>query len=228
MIADAASVAVGDIVLRGQVWPGDDLTVLLIHEPGAEHDLDDWNPLIPYLLGAGATAFAIDLRGHGASDGEWDDTTAANDIATLVAAARQRTTIVVVCAAGASATAAVRAAESARLDGLILLSPTDPGPEPPRGAGAPKLILVGADDAASRTAADRLRKASIGAFLTVTLPTGEHGAELFRGEMALTCREQIIGFLNERRLEPTGGPAAPVPPDHFLERLGIRPKGAEA
>ena len=30
------------VFLRGQRWPGDEMTVLLVHEPGEQHDLDDW------------------------------------------------------------------------------------------------------------------------------------------------------------------------------------------
>lgn len=227
MTPDAIELIAGDIVLRGQRWAGGPLSVLLLHEPGDDRDLDSWEPLIPFLLGNGATAITLDLRGHGASEGEWQPDTALADCRQSITAAGNQAEIVVVCAAGESAVIAVRASETAPVDGLILLSPADPGVDPPRGAGAPRLIIAGAQDAVSRDAAAQLRRVAIGSVLTVTVPTAEHGAELLAGELALTCREQIIGFLNERRREPKGGPVTPEAPDRFLERLGIRPKGAD-
>lgn len=227
MTPEAIELIAGDVALRGQLWPGDPLTILLLHEPGDERDLDDWEPLIPFLLGNRATVVTLDLRGHGASEGEWSPETAVADLVQAITAARHRAEIVVVCAAGETAVLAVRASERAAVDGLILLSPGKPGEPPPRGAGAPKLILVGSGDAAGRDSATQLRRVSIGAVLTVTVPSSDRGADLLGDEMALTCREQIIGFLNERRLEPKGAPVAPDAPDRYLERLGIRPKGAD-
>jgi pimeloyl-ACP methyl ester carboxylesterase len=228
MTPDAIELTAGNVSLRGQRWAGDPLTLLLLHEPGDEHDLDDWRPLIPFLLGNGATTIAVDLRGHGASDGDWTPDLAVSDLAACIGAARRQAELVVVCAAGDSAVHAIRASETTTVDGLILLSPADPGATPPRGAGAPKLIVVGAGDAVARDSAARLRRVSIGAVLTMTVPSAERGAALLAGELAATCREQILMFLNERRREPRGGPTAPVAPDRFLERLGIRPKGADA
>jgi pimeloyl-ACP methyl ester carboxylesterase len=227
MTPELVALSLGDHVLRGHRWPGDRLAVLLLHEPGDDRDLDDWNSLIPYLLGNGCTTIAMDLRGHGASDGDWNAASAVGDIQAFVAAARQESEIVVICATGESAIFALRAADSARVEGLILLSPGDPGPEPPRGAGAAKLIFAGSSDGPGHAAAAKLRQASIGPVLSITVPSSERGAELLNGELALTCREHIVGFLNERRRERTVGPAAPVAPDQFLERLGIRPKGVD-
>jgi pimeloyl-ACP methyl ester carboxylesterase len=215
------------ITLRGQRWPGDAVTVLLLHEPGEEHDLDRWRPLIPYLLGNGATVLAFDLRGHGASDGDWDPHCAVEDVAAVVAEARVQASVVV-CAAGESAIAALRAAELAPIDGLILLSPAPVYGQPPRGSGVPKLLIAGAHDASRRDTVAHLRAASIGPVLSVLVPTSAQGTDLIAGDIAATCREHILTFLNERRLEARQHVVGTRPePDQFLERLGIRPKGVD-
>jgi pimeloyl-ACP methyl ester carboxylesterase len=228
MTLELVEIRRGNVTLRGQRWPGDPLTVVLLHEPGEDNDLDRWRPLIPYLLGNGATVLAIDLRGHGASDGDWSPAHEVDDAAAAVSYARQRGAMVVVCAAGESALAALRAAEVTRVDGLILLSPICDTGDPPRGPGTPKLLFAGGRDEEARDYAVQLRAASIGPALSVSLPTAERGTALIEGTAAATCREHIVAFLNERRREfALGSPSAGAIPDQFLERLGIRPKGVD-
>jgi pimeloyl-ACP methyl ester carboxylesterase len=218
----------GNVTLRGQQWPGDPLTVVLLHEPGEDQDLDRWRPLIPYLLGNGASVLAIDLRGHGASDGDWSPAHVVDDIVAVVTFTRKRAAMVVVCAAGESALAALRAAAVTRVDGLILLSPICGSGDSPRGPGIPKLLIASGRDDEAIDCAGRLRAASIGPALSVSLPTAERGTALLAGAVAATCREHIAAFLDERRRETgRGSPSASAIPDQFLERLGIRPKGVD-
>jgi pimeloyl-ACP methyl ester carboxylesterase len=212
---------VPDVVLRGQLWPGDELTIVLVHEPGDGHDLDRWRPLVPYLLGADATVAALDLRGHGASDGDWDPAQSASDLAAIVAAIRRTgSRYVVLCAAGESAIPAIRAAELTPVDGLVLLSPAGSDESLPRGAGEPKL-LIRAGNSEKGQAVDRLRPGLIGPALFVTVPGNRHGTELLTSESALTVREHILAFLREVRSSALAKSA----PDRFLESLGIRAKG---
>jgi pimeloyl-ACP methyl ester carboxylesterase len=188
----------GAVTLRGLWWPGDGLAAILLHAPGDNFDLDRWRPLIPYLLGIGASVLAVDLRGHGASDGDWTSDTSNGDIASIVAFARARSWAAVVCAEGASALDAVRAAQTTIIDGLVLLSPPQPEGDPPRGAGAPKLLIAGSFDESGASAAARIRDASIGPARSVLVPTSDSGIALLTGELAATCREQIVAFLNDR------------------------------
>lgn len=217
----------GNLQLRGQQWDGGPVWTVLVHEPGVEHDLDDWRALIPYLLGSGSGVLAFDLRGHGASDGDRSISSTADDIASVVVwlrgwGVRQ----IVVIAAGASAVEAIRACEQTRIEGVIAVSPDDAGGEPPRGAGVAKLLFAAANAPGGLGAARAIKQASIGPALLVSLPVAQGGAALFSSELATTCREHVLAFLRERALEQSiGGWTAPAG-DQFLKRLGITPKGA--
>jgi pimeloyl-ACP methyl ester carboxylesterase len=223
--AEWVEITSGDAVLRGHRWFGDPLTVLLLHEPGEEYDLDRWRPLIPYLIGNKATVLAMDLRGHGASDGEWDAAKAVDDILAMIAFARDVAQAVVLCAAGESALHSVRAAESAGVDGVILLSPAATDGDPPRGAGEAKLIVAGSQTDGGKEAAVRFRSAAIGPAMSVILPTAAQGTGLLTSENAITCRGHIIRFLNERRHEAMRKIGA-QPKDEFRERFERLKRGA--
>jgi pimeloyl-ACP methyl ester carboxylesterase len=49
-------------------WPGADLSLLLVHPPGADLDHIRW--LADRLVAAGVSVLSIDLPGHGLSDGD--------------------------------------------------------------------------------------------------------------------------------------------------------------
>jgi pimeloyl-ACP methyl ester carboxylesterase len=219
----------GAVTLRGLWWPGDGLAAILLHAPGDNFDLDRWRPLIPYLLGIGASVLAVDLRGHGASGGDCTPDTSNGDITSVVAFARKRSRVTVVCAEGASALEAIRSAETAAVDGLVLLSPPQPDCDPPRGAGVPKLFIAGSFDESGASAVARLRDASIGSARSVLVPTSDSGIALLTGELAATCREQIVAFLNERRLE-TGSVqrSSGATQDRLLEIMGMRRRSSES
>lgn len=214
------------VVIRGQRWPGSLPAVVLVHAPGGDRDLDDWRPLVPYLLGEGVEIVSIDLRGHGASDGTWAETTAVDDLAGVFGAVGQVADCVVVCAAGASCPATLAAMDRTRVAGLVLLSPELHGAPAPRGAGVPKLLVVGGRSTAARDEVDAVRGVSIGPALAVSLPVAEQGTDLLTSDGAAHLREHFINFLRERSTEANSplGERRNVS-DQFLERLGIRSKG---
>jgi pimeloyl-ACP methyl ester carboxylesterase len=201
---EAVEVAVDDgVVLRGQRWAGNDGWVVLLHDCGEEEDLDRWAPLAPRLAARGWTVLAVDLRGHGASDGSWDPSRAERDVAAIVAFARAGgARFASVVAAGESALAALRSTTATKPDALVVLSvPLGPG-EPLtelRGAGEAKLIVVGGGDPAMRTAAERLCKSAIGWVMLVNLPTTEQGTALLTGPAGARLVEQVTGYLAEQR-----------------------------
>jgi pimeloyl-ACP methyl ester carboxylesterase len=212
-------VAADGCALRGLFWSGGPDWTVLLHDVGPDEDLDRWRPLIPALLAADVAILAVDLRGHGASDGEWHSKEAIDDVITTIEFARARgAEFVAVIAAGASAADVLLAADKGAPDAAVLLSAQAPtkassltrsggihsGPWPetrvslPRGSGIPRLFLVGAHDLASRHATDDLRRASIGWAAAVTFPTHEHGTELLHGEWLGHVSEQILGFVREQ------------------------------
>lgn len=191
------------VILRGLRWAGSDAWAVLLHDHGEDEDLDRWAPLAPVLAARGWTVLAVDLRGHGGSDGVWEPALAESDLAVLVEFARDGGAefIAVICA-GEVAILTLRGAAATRPDALVLLSPPL-APEQPltdlRGAGEAKLIVVGGGDAALRAGAERLMTAAIGWVLLVSLPAAVQGTALLHGDVGTHLREQIVGFLAERR-----------------------------
>lgn len=201
---DAVEIIAADgAVLRGQRWVGNSTWVILLHESGDDADLDRWMPLAPHLAGRGWSVLAVDLRGHGASDGDWDPRLADRDVAVVVEFARSHgAAFVCLGAAGDSATTVLRLAGEARPDVLVLLSPKVDADQPVsdlRGAGEAKLIVAGGGNTDARASAERLGKAAIGPVLVLNLPAHEQGTALLHGEVATHLREHVIGFLAEQR-----------------------------
>lgn len=202
--AQAAAIPAADgVILRGLRWAGSDAWAVLLHDHGEDEDLDRWAPLTLALAARGWTVLAVDLRGHGGSDGVWDPSRLADDLTALVENARAGgARFVAVISAGEAAILTLRAAAATRPDALVLLSPPLAPGQPLtdlRGAGEAKLIVVGGGDAALRAAAERLMTAAIGWVLLVSLPAAEQGTALLHGDVGGHLQEQIAGFLAERR-----------------------------
>jgi dienelactone hydrolase len=202
MTAEPIEITLPDhTILRGVRWPGGDDAVVLVHEPG--QDLDAWRPLTDALAASGFTATAIDLRGHGASDGEWTAPAGDRDLQGILAHARAAVGgRLVLIGAGPSGAAALAPGFDPRPDAVILFSP---GPLPDsdarslRGEGISKLFVVGSQDpAANRTAAE-LRNRSIGTASLVSVPTDAHGTALLNREWRQQLVEKVLAFLSEIR-----------------------------
>jgi pimeloyl-ACP methyl ester carboxylesterase len=195
------------VTLRGEVVPGDSTWLVLVHDVG--EDIDVWHTLRAGLAPRGWTILALDLRGHGGSEGEWLPDRAELDVDLgIVLARRNGATHVAVVAAGRSAITALRAVERALPepafdlpDSLVLLSPgplDGADPRTLRGEGIAKLFVVGGRDEAADDVT-RLREASIGWTIGVTVGTAERGAALASGDTAAAVIDKIGGFLNEQR-----------------------------
>lgn len=216
-------------LLRGLQWASEADWALLLHDAREDLDLEAWFGLIPHLLGQDLSVLAVDLRGHGGSEGAWNPALAVDDVAAMIRFARDGgARSIVVIADGAAAIAAARAAEQTPVDGLVLVSPRLGEDKPaPRGAGEAKLLIAGVRDPAAKAALDRLRAASIGWALAVNLPTTEQGGALLDGEWAANARDHLFAFLRERRLlsggSGRGGMGAP--PRNYLDHIGIGAHG---
>jgi pimeloyl-ACP methyl ester carboxylesterase len=204
-------------ILRGQLWAGTGTWVVLLHEPGDDRDLDHWLPLAPFLAAREWSVLAVDLRGHGVSDGDWDPGLASDDLAAVIDFARSAgATFVAVAGAGESAVTILQSAVVTRPDAMILLSPAlEPEADLTglRGAGEPKLFVAGGGDAGAWAVTQRLRKVAIGWGMLLSLPTTEQGTALLAGAAASQLREHIIGFLAEQRFlagHRPGGPHADI------------------
>ena len=191
------------VVVRG-VAEGDGRTwAVLAHGVGS--DLDGCALLARELAKEGCAVLRIDLRGHGASDGEWSEDGAVRDVAAAFAAAR---------AAGAAEVLAVGVAEAADAvlaasvedapDAAVLVSPVggSRARDDVRGSAAPKLFVVGGRDDAAVTAVKRLDALAIGPRLVVQLPTAEQGHALLEGACAAQAISHAVGFLCQQRTHP--------------------------
>lgn len=194
-------VVAGDgIRLRGQVWPGGSDWVVMVHDLG--QDLDCWRSLVAPVVERGYTVSAIDLRGHGASDGDPDQPDVARDLSVAIVGARERCSgALVVIADGAAAVASLAPDVEGHPDGLILFSPR---PDPDqlaelRGSGAAKLFFVGAADPAADYCVRELRNRSIGAAGVISFATAVQGAALLQGPWRQHVIEQVAGFLDQLR-----------------------------
>jgi dienelactone hydrolase len=188
-------------ILRGVRWPGGDDAVVLVHDAG--QDLDAWRPLTDALAASGFSAIAIDLRGHGASDGEWTAQSGHADLQAILAgthpAAGGRLILV---GAGTTGTAALAPSFHPRPDAVILFSPTplpDADTQALRGEAISKLFVVGSQDPAANKAAVELRNRSIGMASLVSVPTDAHGTALLDPPWRQQLVEKVLAFLSEIR-----------------------------
>ncbi len=183
------------VTVRGLWWPGSDHAIVLVHEPGA--DVDSWGTLPDELASEGYAVLAIDLPGHGLSDGTWhvvllDPTVAAAQEAAVERGART----VFLIAAGLAASAGVlgfraRVAIAPQLPESPSLSSRLPV--------MPTLILVGADHAEREAAQAFFRRATGWAVLS-TFGGDRGGVSLLDGAWRAQVREQIRAFLADYRL----------------------------
>lgn len=199
-------------VVRGLRWGDGPDWIILLHEPGEDRDLDDWRPLLPAIMSSERTLLTVDLRGHGASDGESDASLLSEDIHDIVTAVRARgADWIALGGAGRSATEILEMDGSTPVDAMLLLSPVfEPGRAGAlRGRGEPKLFAVGSRSASLDRDVREARNRSIGWAMLVSMPTGDQGARLLAGPYNSQLIERIVAFLAEQRtLARTGSPGA--------------------
>lgn len=188
------------VSLRGQRWQGQGDWVILLHDNGL--DLDCWLPLIPHLRRHNYTVLALDLPGHGASEGEWDERALQHDAEAAIHYAQANgADRLFAVAAGHSASALLLENCARHLKAMVLLSPavcSDAPPDDLRGAGVPKLLVIGSKSAAEDSVKS-IRNRAIGWQMTVRFPTDQQGTALLAGAWSRHTQEHIIAFLAEQR-----------------------------
>ena len=194
-------------VVRGELTAGGAATwVVLVHAEGS--DIDEWRPLTAALASEGWNLLALDLPGHGGSDGEWEPPMGPEQVQLGVELARGRGAMhVAVVASGHGAMWALEAVaraiddpELALADSLVLISPGpvgDADPERIRGEGLAKTIISGAFAPGLEDAVTLLR-ASIGWTVAVRFPTEARGAAMLEGPHAVNVVDKIAAFIREQ------------------------------
>jgi pimeloyl-ACP methyl ester carboxylesterase len=194
-------------VVRGQRWGEGAAVALLLHAPG--EDLDAWGDLPGELLADGFSVVAVDLPGHGLSDGPWRP----ERLGETVAAVAERLRIacgrpVLVVAAGASGLAAVRAGAEGGIAAVVaLVGAEDEGPVGRVERAPPTLIVVGAAAGGALERAKALFRDARGYAVLSAMPTAETGVRLLAGAWGRQAREQTVAFLRDYRLGVRRGAA---------------------
>jgi pimeloyl-ACP methyl ester carboxylesterase len=184
------------LTLRGLRWHGNHQAVLLVHDLGA--DVDCWGVLPDDLTSEGYTVLAIDLPGHGLSDGDWrpellDPAVAAAYHAVMASGARA----VFLIAAGIAATTAVTGFHA-----RVALSPrlaTAPSAALRDALSVPTLILAGAGEE-ERAAAQALYRHCTGWTVLSSFGAVPPGTPLLESAWESHAREQILAFLADYRV----------------------------
>lgn len=193
-------IAPDGIALRGQHWLGGNSWVILFHESGK--DLDSWQPLMIPLAERGYSLCALDLRGHGISEGEWDPSMLSSDLQVAITYAHeQRAERIAFIGAGESALPALMEHYARQLFAIIVLSP---GPlckltvNDLRGGGTPKLYIFGSKEEMLEQTVRQLHSRAIGWTVLLRFPTSDQGTSLLTEPWGLQTEEHIIAFLDEQ------------------------------
>ncbi|RDI73620.1 Alpha/beta hydrolase family [Gaiella occulta] len=180
----------GEVAVRASDW------IVLVHAPG--EDIDAWRPLSTLLEEHQLTVLAVDLRGHGGSDGEPDTAMAATDVEAMLYYARSHMALrVFLAAAAASAVPVLDIADRSPVEGLVLVSPLgvqDTGETP-----VPRLVLHDPEDAEQEASAARLAEAP-GWSLGISLPAAGRSCGMVQGEWGENVTGYVIAFLRDVRL----------------------------
>lgn len=206
MIAEQALAHLPDGThLRGSLWRVSDNWMLMLHEPGADHDIDELASLVRAVVRSGASAVAFDLPGHGFSEGDGDgDVDLSEVVCSLVDWIDRISPVRVgIVAIGATCYPTLQVAQDHTIDTLILVSPTPnpklrSDPQIFRGGGAAKLIIVGGAEPDTRDTAIELRQRSIGWAVTLSVGSAEQGAALITGAHSARVEEGVELFLREQ------------------------------
>ncbi len=182
--------------LRGLRYGQGTRSVLLVHDVG--EDLDAWGRLPETLALAGYCVLAVDLPGHGLSDGPFTGELLPAIVDSLLDhAAAQGTTSCHLIAAGPVAAAALAAPGSARISTVTGLSPrlAERWRAALRGHTAPKLLLASSLDQADLECAQQFFRLCRGSTILSTLPVPETGSRLLASAWADHAVEQILLLL---------------------------------
>jgi pimeloyl-ACP methyl ester carboxylesterase len=197
-LRESVEIEAGDgVVLWGEMDTGGPVWLLLVHEAGL--DLDQWHPLVP--LGGGVSTLALDLRGHGGSDGVADPACTTRDLVDAVAFARDSGADgIVVAAAGGQVQAALDAAFETRALGVVAIGPLI---ERVEGRSLPKLVIVASKDMRQVSAGSALRR-SAGAATVISLPISGECDAILSGAWRTNVAAYIRVFAMDLARRSTG------------------------
>ncbi len=185
-------------VLRGELEEAGSDWAVLVHDLG--EDIDAWRPLRRRLARSGMSVLAVDLRGHGGSDGDVDPAHTAGDLTAALAFARDRgARRIYLGAAGESARAALEVGPAQGCEALVLLGPVG---DDLAGGRLPRLSVVSSRDAQQQAAARALHRGP-GWSLVANVPVEASGCGLLAGDWGASVQDHVAAFLADRRSQGT-------------------------
>lgn len=175
--------------------------VLLAHE--FPRDRAAWAGFASLLANRDYLTLAFDFRGYGGSAGPKDIAKIPRDVLAAVEAIREEgATSVVVIGASMGGTAALVAASTAGLDGVVTLSAPAAfeglaaGPDVLAAVDEPKLFLAAEGDGTAGADAQAFYVQGSGGKRVEIVTGEEHGTEMLKGGQAEVVRNFILTFLD--------------------------------
>jgi pimeloyl-ACP methyl ester carboxylesterase len=184
------------VTLRGEARPGGALWAVLAHAQGG--DLDEWRDLPELLAGIGIGVIALDLRGHGGSDGEPSRENALRDVEAGIRAAREGgAAIVAVVAADETATVAL---DRSSAEAVVAITPTTSEVEPDERRPPMRLLIVTQSPAAVSAAAELQAQPGRRTFIA-RVPLQDTGLSLLTSAWASNIASYVCAFVRQVGLE---------------------------
>ena len=199
--------------LRGQEWLVLGPPVVMVHDEGG--DLDAWGPVLQMSADAGFHVIAIDLRGHGLSDGDEDSNSLESDVAALVRHVNRVWGKCGLVLAGRACRGALRLGSDAGAPAQVLITPDVPEMNEAAIRSSPpviRMVMVGTLDSPARDESKRVFNALPGQKVMASVGDTARGEELLRGRTHLI--EDILSFFRMY-----------LSPSHPGSRIGARSSG---
>lgn len=196
--------------LRGHEWLVLGPPIVMVHDEGG--DLDAWGAALQMSADAGFHVIAVDLRGHGLSDGEADSKSLEPDLAALVGQVNRVWGTCGLVLAGRACRGALRLGKDADAPAQVFVTPDLSGIDEATIRSSPpaiRMVMVGTLDPIAKGESERAFEALPGQKVMASV------GDAARGEQLVRCRahlvEDICSFFR-MYLSPSHGPArAPAP-----------------
>jgi pimeloyl-ACP methyl ester carboxylesterase len=179
--------------LRGHEWLVLGSPLVFVHDEG--RDLDAWGEALQLAADAGFHVIAVDLRGHGLSDGEPDSTRLGADLAALVRHVNRVWGTCGLVLAGRTCRGALGLDAGAQAPAQVFVSPDMPEvDESVIRASVPaiRMVMAGSLDPVAKSESERVFGALPGQKVMASVGDAGRGEELVTGRVHLL--EDIFAF----------------------------------
>ncbi|HSL12453.1 MAG TPA: alpha/beta fold hydrolase [Actinomycetota bacterium] len=203
--------------LAGRLFGPDDAGAGVVLAHGYAADQREWFPFADRLGDAGYRVLTFNFRGYcpdgdgGCSEGRRSVEDTPADLRSAIEALRDDgVSRVAVVGSSMGGTAALLVAADADLAAVVALSAPAQfeglalGPDVLAAVEEPKLFIAGTEDAAAASTAQTFFDSSLQPKRLEILTTGDHGAEILRGNQGEIARNAILGWLDAYLADDAG------------------------